>query len=314
MRRKCVSLIAALLALTMLAGCNKISSDDSAVNVFASGDSVESLDAEGIYEKMQQAVDGRLASAFTATTNMGAKMSAAVLSMEAELTAATDVKLTSEPFAFYSDTTLEASLFGADISESFQAYSRTDDGTSNSYFHVGSSDTWFHQQINAAPTDLLGQYSITGCPSGWVPQNLTLEEQTQIVDSRNAYVLSCTFSAADVLSAISSPLGEISLDGMDLTGVQLATTYYVDSETFLPVRIETEYRGIGAVIGDLFNQYAAKMLGNMGTAVEAEVNSYREVLSGLTYGPVEVPLVPEEGVQNSKDAADFNILESLKLF
>lgn len=309
MKRKMISLIAALLALTLLAGCSQMPTGESGDSLPVMGTDVQTeLDAAGVYEAMQKAVDGRLATSFTSTTEMSADLNAAILSMGAEVSAVTDIRLCEEPFDFYSGSELSASVFGMNISESFQIYSSRDDSGLTNHFHIDSADKWLRQQLTMVPTDLLGQYAVTSCDGNWKPENLTLTGQTG-----DGYVLKGTFSAEDVLTAMVSPFGELSLDKVDLTGIRLDTVYYVDASTFLPTKIEIAYSGFGEIFTDLFNKYAGQFFNTFGAKVSADVTTYREVLSDLRYDAAEVPQVPEAGVQNSTDVAQFNIMEYLNL-
>lgn len=309
MKKKMISLIAALLALTMLAGCGQMSAGESGDSLTVMGTEVPAnLDAEGVFEAMKQAVDGRIATSFTSTTEMSADLTAAILSMGAEVSAVTDIRLCEEPFKFYSGTDLKASILGIKIDESLQIYSSRDDSGLTNYFHLDSADKWLRQKMTMVPEDLLGQYSVTSCDKNWKPENLALTSQTE-----DGYVLTATFSAEDVLTAMVSPFGELDLNKVDLTGIRLDTVYYVDASTFLPTKIEIAYRGFGEIFTDLFNKYAGEFFNTFGAKVNADVTTYKETLSDLRYDAAEIPQVPEAGVQNSTDVSQFNILEYIKL-
>lgn len=308
MKKKMISLIAALLALTMLAGCSQMSAAESGETLPVMGTEVPvELDAQGVYDAMKKAVDGRLATSFTSTTEMSADLTAAILSMGAEVSAETQIRLCEDPFKFYSGSSVSASFFGVDIAESFQIYSSRDNSGLTNYFHIDSADKWLRQQLTMVPTDLLGQYAVTSCDGNWKPENLTLTGRMD-----NGYVLTCTFSAEDVLHAVVSPFGELSLDKVDLTGIRLDTIYYVDASTFLPTKIEIAYSGFGEIFTELFNKYAGQFFNTFGAKVNADVTTYREVLTDLCYDAAEVPQVPDAGVQNSSDVAQFNIMEYLQ--
>lgn len=304
MKKKMTVILAALLALTLLAGCTATAAQESQTDVPAVAP--ENLNAEDVYQAMCRAVAGRTATAFTSRTEMGAKVTAMLMNLDAEMTATTQVKLSGEPFALHSATALEASFFGMDLDENIEVYSMADDTGLTSYFHLDDGDTWYRYHTTMVPTDLLGQYQMTACTADWVPEGLTLGQ------TDGAYLLSCTYDAASILTAISSPFGELSLRDVDVTGLTLAVTYRVDAETFLPREIQIEYRGIGEVLGDLFSKYAGKMMGGNAANFEADVNSYRETLSDLTYETIEVPQVPQSALENSQDASDFNFWNLMK--
>lgn len=305
MKKKMTIALAALLVLTMLAGCTATAAQDTQTGNPAAV-VPENLDAEGVYQAMCQAVNGRVATSFTSQTQMGAKVSAMFMDMDASMTATTQVKLAQEPFAYHSATELEASFFGMDLNENIEVYFNTDASGLTSYFHLGDGDTWYRYQTALVPTDMLGQYRVTACTADWVPQGLTLQKV------EDAYLLSCTYDAESALTAITSPFGELSLRDFDISGLSLAVTYWVDTETFLPSQIQIEYRGMSAVVADLFSKYAGKMMGGNAANFEADVQSYQETLSDLTYDAVEVPQVPQSALENSKDAKDFNFSDFMK--
>ncbi|MBR3972349.1 MAG: hypothetical protein IKJ99_00170 [Oscillospiraceae bacterium] len=305
MKRKMFSIVAALLALTMLAGCSQIPTEQSDDSLTVMGTEVPAeLTAEGVYEAMKQAVNGRLATSFTSTTEMSADLTAAILSMGAKVSAVTDIRLCEDPFRFYSASTIGASCFGIDVDESVQIYSSRDDSGLTNYFHLDSADKWLRQKLTMVPADLLGQYAVTGCDKNWKPENLALTSRTE-----TGYVLTGTFSAEDVLTAVVSPFGELDLSKVDLTGIRLDTVYHVDASTFLPTKIEIAYSGFGEIFTDLFNKYAGQFFNTFGAKVNADVTTYRETLSDLRYDEAEIPEVPEAGVQNSTDIKQFNIME-----
>jgi len=313
-KRRIFSFLTAALMLVSLTACgNPASIEDESPNLPVVNTEAPdlALDAAGVWEKMSQAVDGRLASSFTATTEMGAKMDTGFMALDTQVSAETDVKLSADPFCYYAATDLKASFFGKEITGAFQMYSQSDEKGLDTWFHMDQKDNWYHYHASMVPVDLLSQYEITGCSGKWVPKDLTMEEQT--LDGAKVYVLTSDFKAEDVLTAISSPFGDIPFENVDISGLQLTTTYYVDSESFLPVRIEIQYRGMSEVIGDLISRYAGEMMGGKLASMNVEVNTYREVLSNLVYGAVEVPAVPEEGIQNSREVTDSNIMKYLDL-
>lgn len=312
MTRKILSLTLALLMVVFAAGCSNTNTDVTPTETSDATGAPAVLDAASLYEKMQEATGGKMATSFTSTTEVGLAVDAGVISMDSGISASTNVKLSADPFALYSETELKASIMAFDLSQKFEVYSQTGDEGVTSYYHLDSADTWLHMRSNADVSKLLSQYAVTGL--NWTPNNLTLAEQTQILNDREVYVLSCDFSAQDVLDAVRTPMGEFYLDGVDLSMLKLATVYYVDAATFLPVQIETEFDGIGEALGDKVSEYISQMLSDAGIRVDAEINAYREVLSGLTYDAVMVPTVPEEGAANSQDIADFDMTQVLKMF
>lgn len=309
MRGRLTALIAVAMMLTVFGGCAaKESPAPTDFITTMNTEPLKELDAPAVYEKMSEAVAGRCATSFTSTTDMGTNLTAGVVTMGAEVAAESDILLSEEPFCYHSDTKLRAVLFGAELAESFRVYSLRDDTGLTTYVHLDGADRWLRQRLTMVPTDLLGQYAVTRCDGNWKPENLTLAGRNE-----DGYVLKCTYSAEDVLHAITSPFGEISLENVDLSAVHLAVTYHIDAGTFLPTKAEIEYRGIGDVVSDVFNRYSGRIFGDFGAGMRAEVTTYREVLSDLRYDPVEVPAAPPEAAAESGEAADFNILEYIGL-
>lgn len=311
MKRICILLAAALMMLTAT-GCAGIGGE-----VMAAFDSTESeaivLDAEGIWKQMSKAVDGRAASSFRDSVQMGSSLDLAFFSLDTNVYAQTDVILSDDPYGYYAKTNVRASLFGKEISKTFNVYSVTNDSGLDTYFHLDGEDSWYKNHNSMVPTDLLGQYEITACKGNWVPKNLSLAEEHADLNGTESYVLSSTFAASDVLKSISSPVGEISFENVDISGLELQVTYYVDVQTFLPVQIEIRYQGIGAMLGDLINKYAGKVTGNS-IPLDVDVTSYKETLTNISYGDVEMPEVPAEAIQNSKDIKDLDLSAVMDLF
>lgn len=297
------------VAVTMLTGCAIRPEDVPAAALMTTETVAAPLDAAGVWEKMSRSVDGRTASSFTDTIQMGGSLQTGMMNMEAEVTAKTDVMLSEEPYRYYASTNLEGTVLGQSLSEAFRIYSGTDGGEVDRFFERVSSGDWYHHSTARTSGDFLKQYAVTTCSREWFGENLTME--TQELEGEQVYVLKATFAAKDVLNAISSPLGEFSFDGLDVTGLQLEVTYYVDRESFLPLQIGIAYRGIGEVLEDLVGKYAGKM---MGSFLSLEVTTYRQELSNLVYGPVSVPAVPEKGIRESREAEQFNVVRFLDLY
>lgn len=309
MKQKIAAMLAAALTLSALTACGGVSDQQGAQPAFSAGEAVETLDAQSLFLKMRQTINGRLATSLTDKVEIETKVGTGWLSAGAGLTAETDVRLKQEPFACYTSSRITASLMMVELSESVELYSaRENQGLSN-YYHREKGDAWFHQQVTMVPTDLLGQYALTECKEDWVPRNLTLDSQTYLIEERETYCLKCTYDAEGVLSALSSPLGDISLSGLDLSAVKLETTYYVNVETCLPVRIEIAYQGMSAVIGDVVADFVQDYLGR---SLDLQVGSYQETLSGIRYDEVEVPSAPDEAAEKAREVTDLDISEFLK--
>lgn len=304
MKKKMTMALSLLLAMTLITGCGAAPAQETQGDVPVVAP--ENLTAEDVYQAMCKAVDGRMATSFTSRTEAGAKISAMMMNMEAEMTATTQVKLSREPFAVHSSTALEATFAGMDLNKNVVIYSAAGDEGLTSYLHLGEEDTWYRHQTTLVPTDLLGQYQVTACTADWVPQGLTLSQ------AGDDYLLSCTYDADTLLTALTSPFGELSLRDLDVSNLSLQVSYRVDGTTFLPEEITIEYRGMSAVIADLVSKYAGELMGGKISKLEADVQSYRETLSGLTYEPVEVPQAPQSALENSKDVSDFNFWNLLK--
>ena len=310
MYRRLSALLMAFCMIFGLVGCTAPGNAPEATTAMSDG----VLDAAGVWEKMCQAVGGRSASAFTSTIEMGADIDTGLVPLEAGATAVTDLVLSQEPFRYYASTEVQAKLFGKDFAGSFELYTASGSSGLDTYIHLVNGDSWYHQHTSMVPTDLLDQYGITACNGKWTPKNLTLAAEPQSLNGESVYVLNSSFAASDVLRAINSPVGEISFEKMDLSGLELMVTYYVDTDSYLPVQIDIRYQGIGALIGDLLTKYAGEIMGSMAASLKVDVTTYREVLSGLVYDPVEVPQVPAQGVQNSKDMKEISFSDIKNFF
>ena len=310
MYKKLFALVTAVSMFVSMSGCSASATMEPASEVISDG----ILDARGVWQKMCETVDGRIASSFTSTVEMNASMNAVFNTVETGLTAVTEIALSREPFRYCGRTELKANFFGQDLDGQFSVFAQRDAGGMDTYFHLLDAECWYSKHINLIPTDLLCQYEITTCVDKWTPDRLTLAEATRNLGGKEVYVLDSALPADDILKAIATPIGEIALENMSVTGLELQVTHYVDAVTFLPVQIEIQYQGIGAAMGDLFSKYAGRISGGLMSSVDVEVTTYRETLSNLVYEAVNVPCVPAEGVQNSKSISEFDFADILKIF
>lgn len=216
-----------------------------------------------------------------------------------------DVVMSSYPFALFVETRTDLIMADAELSETTQFYCRNEEGALTGYMHLDALDLWLRSQSEEPPSSLLRVYWLKGYPSGLGSDELVLEEDTQLLDGRDVYVMSCNYSGSDVpwylYESLEPFVGAVSLAGLDLSVVQIPTSYYIDAETFLPVQMEMEFEGMDLLLKQILETQSGNLqIGEMPEAL-VEVSEYRKVISGICYDAVEVPQVPEEGVRRSTE-------------
>ncbi len=276
-------------------------------------------------EKLMVEVDTALTDKNIQQTTIDIELDASVTStgetQDIEADILVEAKSSDKPSASYFSIDINGDLAGENINETMQLYTQEEDGNDVSYFHLDSADMW--TKLDFADSDTEAEKNTDDTEESKIPADLALVEETQIVDNRESYVLTCTFTGDELMSKIcdlsvaDDALSAIGLEDayldLNLTSLSIPTTIYIDMETYYPIKIEFDIQGLVEVIDGLMDSFTDSMLsglegvGDLGvdmSELEAEmgtsdmdisVNTFKIVMNEISFDPVEVPTVTEEG-------------------
>ncbi len=191
------------------------------------------------------------------------------------------------------------------------------DGAMVSYAYEATSDTWVRTtQENYG--DMMNQFAGMQQSLAQMPKELmTLAEEQVTVNERACYALTVNMSGdqfqtymSDYMGTIMSQItgtGEMDeeslamMEQMDWTNLRTTCVYHVDAETFLPLEMTMEIKGMGDVLNDLLVSMMGMQTGDLEFTID--VPTVKMVAKNMVYNEaVEIPALPQEAVENAVDA------------
>lgn len=195
-----------------------------------------------------------------------------------------------DPAVGYFKSSTATDMFGTTQEEVETVYVLPEDGEYMVYTHDSMMDEWeVDSDYDEEYQNKMSKMMDFGFLSDIGEDGLTLAKETETVNDHDTYVLTAT-----VPGKLLDQLG-MDTDDMDLdiSKLSLPVTIYVDTESFLPVRldVETEF------MKDLFmEQYADSMEGAMeGATLDV---SFENFVRDYSYDNVQIPPLPEEALEN----------------
>lgn len=263
------------------------------------------MDAAKLLWEACKAVKNRFATQYIHSLSVDTRIGTSGISMRMGLELERDVSMSNSPFSLFVSSKTNMIMADAEISESTQFYCRKEDSLLTAYLHLDSMDVWLRSQSEEQPSSVLRNYWLTGYPAGPETDALTVAEETQYLDGREVYAMSYVVSgathAAYLYDALEAFLGPVSLAELDLSVVELPTTYYIDAQTFYPVQIVMEFHGIDQLIRQILQTQGTSLPNGDMVEPLVEVSKYRLEIRNISYEEVDVPQVPEEGVWRSTE-------------
>lgn len=302
MKRMTVLLMALVMLLTFAACGQPDTADTTTVPP-----TEPPMTAERLVQKLVAAADGKQITQAETSMELDYSVSADGVTMEVAMDLAMNMKTSAEPYGSYSDVTMTMDIMGEQTVETYQQYVLEEDGTVISYTHTDSTDSWEKLDMGTLGEEMKAQSADYQYIAELAPEAMTLAENTQVINGREAYVLSCTLTgeqmqkSADSFASVQEMLAGLGLGELDYTGLTALTTYYIDAETCLPVQMEMEIQGMDNMMSGMMDS----LLGEEASDVEMEVEipTCRMVYQNMSYDPVEIPAVPEEGLIMANQAS-----------
>lgn len=280
-------LLAAVMVLGLFSGCEK------------------AMDAETLVQKMTEASAN--------VTDMGGKMemdidmtmSVTGMSLDMGMNLSGEYRTTSEPMAGWMDMTFSMEMMGMTQEMQMVSYYAEEDGVLVSYAYDSSTDMWTCSEAE----EMMDMGSMTTMDLTEIAaENMVLAEEKQTIGDREAYVLDVTITGELLNKAMAESMevldGELDeevaamMEGMDFSAMSMKAVYYIDCETYLPLQMDIEIQGMGDALGTMINAMMSEeaMDDSVDYEFTVDVTKFTISMSELVYADVQVPTVPQEGI------------------
>lgn len=282
-----------------------------------------SMTPEKLVEEMANASKEKTMTQMTMDLALDASMGAEGVTMDISVGMGTDVMMALDPYAMYMDVVLDMSMLGEEISESMEIYMLEEDGEAVSYTYMDSAGQWTRQ---AAEVDMDAMTaSGQGASYDWLldktGNDLALAEEKPQVNGRETYMLTAILGWDDMMKAMEAMdsaaleealggaeledlLAEAGLGDLNLSVLNFTTVYYIDAETYLPLKMEMDVLGLDVLLSDIMKAAMAGLSPEEQVEMDIAVNQFRAVLDNISYDPASIPALPPEAA----DAVDMGDL------
>lgn len=295
--KKIVALaLAVVMVLGLMAGCEK------------------AMDVKTLTQKMDEANKNVTTMAGKAAMDMDLTMGVTGITMELGMALTMDMKMNSETGESFTDAKITMDMMGESETMEMELYSVLKDGEIVAYTHDKTTDTWVYQ-VEGAELDpsVLTSSSITFAE---IPvEKMTLAPEKQTVGGKECYVLTADMDGSNINGSLEEFLGAMNgemdettksmIENLDLSAIKCHGVYYVDAATFLAVQMDLEITGVGDAVNSLLSGAMGEMLlggDPEGLGLTIEVPTFHVTMTDIVYEGVEIPAVPQEGIDNAIDA------------
>lgn len=278
--RKPAAILATTISVVLLfTGCGKMTANELAVKTAA-------------------ALISHPVTAVQVAADLDLKMDAMGVSTVLGMDLGVDAKFSQEPYRQFTETTMKMNILSMEISEKNQSYTHLEDGKKVTYAHQDSLDAWLRHE--AEPEDdsvQSAQKNFQDLIKKKALSDFVLADQTQQLDGREVYVLSCTFTG-DEIRSLADDFDELEdrFDGVDLSTLSVPVVSYIDVKSFLPVKMEMEFQGLNEALADAVKKSLDLDMESL--KMNVEVTAVKVVCNSFSYDPVDVPEVPQEALDN----------------
>lgn len=283
--RKTLVCLAVFFLLFSLSSCGNHTPTEPATEPPLTAEQVYTSVAEAMADA--QATRMKMALSYQLSMTMGEGDSA--VTTDAGMDLVMDTIACNEPFGSYSmvDIVTDTGIFS--LSYKLEVYLVEEEDSVVAYTQM--FDTWTKTDYGMTVSDfltsgLMTEVSTQSVWSGTTPEDLTLEERTGSLNGKKVYILHGSIPALDLGDAFSN-LGVS--DPSVLESLSLPVTYYVDTETFLILRMEAGFAFLADVLDDILVQSVDTVM--EGASLELTIP---DVVYELEYGTPQIPSVPQK--------------------
>ena len=277
--KKALALVLVFAMLFVVAGCGNKDNGGSKADLTAREVSDKMIEAMSKVESIQNDVT------FKMDINMAISADGESLDMGMAMDMDMQTISSTNPVAAYSKAVMVMDYMGESETQTTETYLVEEDGEYVTY--TLSDDYWSRSVVDAEEKDQL----VNGVDYSYLKElkdeELNLAKEIQKIDDKETYVLSFSVSG-DYMAKQGMDMEELMGLGVDMSDISFPMTMYIDTESFLPVRVTIDMESMS----DMIDQMMAESMGDMGVEMKMEVKC-ENFVSNMTYN-VEVPAVPAE--------------------
>lgn len=189
--------------------------------------------------------------------------------------------------------------FGDEEPDQFWDYYRDEDGHLFRYYYDVATDYCIREEIpldGKTPYVIILDYTVYGYP--FAPENLSIDPQTRILNDREVYMLTYEQSLLNTFGST----GNSSRDAK-LSARSIPVTWYVDAQTYLPVRHEY----ILTQVDDLLGELVDAMYQISAAELDAAITGFSLTVDYASFEPVELAPIPDEVLRKAWNNSGFSI-------
>ena len=301
-----------LVFALLLSGCGAASKPTEAPTTVPTTVPTEPpMDAKTVTAEMVAASEAKTATRMTTEMVMDAQivMESLAMTYGMAMDVSMDMLVQEDPTRMYMEMDMNIKVMGEEITQQMQFYGSMEEGTFVSYAYDAVNDQWSKSETE----DLLSSMDSMDMDLSYLQniaeEAMTLEENTRQMDGKEVYVLHYVLTGDQMDEAgMGNILSSAGMNGVDFSGMEVPYTVYVDSASFLMVGAEMDMGSADA----LMNSAVASLLaGNAEVGdMQIDLREFRVAIRDVHYEPVEVPVVPEEGILKANRGTPYLIEEA----
>lgn len=290
MQKKLSAILLVVVLLVSLCACGAEKQETTESTADLPAEEVQDAPVEAVPEEPEMTAEILLehvnaaaetdATAYLMDLKMDASIGTGGITVALELSVNSENMQSADTADAYAKTTTGMTIGEETTTETMLVYTKEEAEGTLVYSNEEGTDSW---TVTPAPEEDTATDSDFPLVKDGI--NATLEEATQTVDGREAYVLRAELTGEDI------PLDSLPDSGTEeLSTLAVPAVFYFDAETYLPLRIEMDLAEMGELL------VASLGLAEEGAEMEAAFEELSLVMHGIRYEPVEIPAVPGKGV------------------
>lgn len=282
------------------------------------------MDVETLVQKMDEAMKDL--SAFGGNMEMDLEMTMGMsgITLNMNMGMDVDMQVDIENRAGYIGMDATVEVLGQSEKVGMEMYMNAEDGKMVTYTHDTSADIWTKSEEEADFSEAMDKFQTSEGTFSEMPKDkMSLAKEKETVDGHECYVLTVDMDgeyfkdtmeksmeesmeeSTEELDEESKELMENLMKSVDWSALSCKMVYYVDAETFLPVKMTGELDGMSELMNSLFTGVMGEMMMIGVDSEEAEfsleIPTVEFGITDLVFSDVEVPAVPQEGIDNAID-------------
>ena len=319
MRHRPIRLMTMLLALLLLVGCGIDRTGESGETTTGATTTAAAttepttvptepteppvMDAESIYWKVRYAAMNKRANQYTLSETIKMRYGADGIYFKIEADTSSTIMLSLDPYAINLKNRTFVGMMGMEVDQKIQTYYRLENDTLVQYLYLESADHAQRMEIEdtgISNYEFFQSFNTIAFP-GYLPEDLTVDEEKHTIGGRPAYALRYTDSARNVFQLTSD-----ASTNAKLAKIAVPVVWYVDAEDFKPLQRELLFDSVGDELGQVIAEMYGEMLGVGGEEMSVEISAYSQTVTDLIFDDVEVPAIPEEVIAKAKESGGYS--------